>query len=222
MRVFDMEQRTDEWYQARAGVITASQFGLVQKPKTRAGSMTAEAKNYITRLALERISGDAMRFDEYVSEAMERGRRLEDEALGIYELGSDSDLRVQRVGFIKSSDSMIGCSPDGLVGDDGGVEIKCPVSLRVLTKILTDEDFSDYTPQVYGAMWITGREWWDLAFYIPQLRDDNAFRVHRFQRDEAIIADLARAVHAFDDLVEEQVEKLGGRVTGGQEEGTNH
>src|SRR5690606_16202558 len=132
------------------------------------------------------------------SEYMERGTALEPEARAAYEMQRDVDVQV--VGFIYADDrKLTGGSPDGLIGEDGGLECKCPAIHTHIGYLLNPHALVDeYRTQVQGYLWITGRRWWDLCSYHPDLPSV----IRRIERDEAFVAALDAAVNGFlDDLL---------------------
>jgi len=167
MKIHDVEQRSDEWYALRAGKATASEFA---KLVTSKGAPSKSLDKYAITLAAEAFAGgpvDAWDGNYHT----ERGRALEDEAIKLYEFAND--VSVVPVGFITNDDETIGCSPDGLVGDDGMVEIKC---LKAETHVETMLYYkkhgripTKYVQQTQGQMMICKREWCDLVFYHPVL-----------------------------------------------------
>jgi len=120
----------------------------------------------------------------------ERGKELEPEARDYYELQTDTE--VQQVGFVLRDDGMVGASPDGLVADPGGLEIKC-FGAKHHVAVLLGEPFA--TLQVQGSLWVCEREWWDVLAYNPEMPS----RIERVYRDESYISDLAAAVDVFND-----------------------
>lgn len=194
------EQGSVEWSKARSGIPTASAFHRIITPAT--GRLSAQATGYIHELVAERILGVSM--DQVVSEWAERGREMEESARTYYE--TQRDIDVDRVGFCLRDDRRAGCSPDGLVGDDGGLEIKCP-SAPVHVSYVLGEAGAKYRCQIQGSLWVTGREWWDFLSYNPAMRSI----VVRFERDEEFIEKLASAVDEFterlDKAMAEMVEK---------------
>jgi len=182
----DVPQGGAEWIAARLGLPTASQFHRILTPKTLKPS--EQAVGYLHELLAEWLLGEPV--SPEVSQFMERGQELEEQAVAWYEM--QHDVTVDRVGFCLLDDRRAGCSPDGLIGTDGGLEIKCP-SAAVHVGHLLDVDAGRYTLQIQGGLWITEREWWDFVSYHPTL-PVASLRVHR---DERIIAALASAVGAF-------------------------
>lgn len=192
MIVLDCPQGSDEWVQARLAIPTASQFHRIITPKT--GKLSSQAEGYVHELLAEELLGHAL--DEGASDFMTRGTQLEKSAVEFYEF--QRDLSTERVGFILRDDRLTGCSPDRLVGEDGGLEIKCP-SAKVHVAYMLGQDADAYRCQVQGALWITGRAWWDWLSYNPEL----APVLIRFERDEEFIARLAGVVDQFIAYLDE-------------------
>lgn len=185
MIVMDCEQGSPEWVAARIGIPTSSNFNqIVTASKVQ---LSKSSEGYRCQLLAEWMLDAAL--DDYVSEWMERGQELEDQAFAYYNFNRDADAK--RVGFIKRDDEWVGCSPDALVGDDGGLEIKCPTPKNHVLNML--EMTSKYTAQVQGTLWITGRKWWDLLSFHPELPP----ALVRIERDEEYIGKLETAVNAF-------------------------
>lgn len=163
MKILEHEQLTPEWRAARCGLPTASNF---DKIITSEGRTSKQRQKYLYELAGEKMGGIV---DEtYQSFAMQRGTAMESEARGLYEFAHDS---VQVVGFCLSDCGRWGCSPDGFVGENGGIEIKCPLIHTHVEYLLKckEEMPVDYFQQVQGALLVTGREWWDFVSYFPGL-----------------------------------------------------
>lgn len=166
MKIHTVEQRSEEWYALRLGKPTASEFKCLLTPT---GKPSASARAYARSLAVEAFTGTP---DEgFTSYWVERGKELEEEAVRAYRFICESD--VQPVGFVTDDAETRGCSPDGLVGDDGMIEIKCLKRDNHLDAILnwqeTASEPADYTYQVQGQLMIAERKWCDLVFYNPEL-----------------------------------------------------
>jgi len=161
MIVVNCEQGSEEWLAIRRGVITASEFSQVMTPK-----MLKRAKtDYIYKLLAE-FKGLAG--DNFSSAAMDRGTNLEPVARELYAFREDVDP--EQVGFIFLNESrLVGCSPDSLIGDDGGLEIKCPEAKAHIHYMMDDAVPDEYRSQVFGCLWLTGRSWWDFMSYHPKL-----------------------------------------------------
>lgn len=164
MKVIQCEQYSDEWWEARRGIPTASSFDRIITPS---GKLSAQADDYINELIGERVCLTPKFFtDRPQSRAMANGTDCEPQARSWYEL---EHADVQRVGFIMTDDGRFGCSPDGLVGANGLLELKCPM-LKTQVKYLRAGGLPpEYKPQVHGQLVVTGREWVDFVSYAPGL-----------------------------------------------------
>ena len=176
--IIDCVQGTDEWFAARLTIVTASHFKDVLNTKTGRGT-------YMMRLVAEKQQGKPQ--DSFQSKAMENGVLYEEHARKYYE--ALYGVSVEQVGFIKMG--QIGASPDGLVGDDGGVEIKCsdgPTHYRI---ILADKMPTAHIPQVQGNIWVSGRKWWDFISYDPW-GQFKPFYCKRIERDDNYINNILK------------------------------
>jgi putative phage-type endonuclease len=195
-----MEQRTDEWFQARAGKITASRIADLMA-RLRNGKPSASRENMVALLAFERILGDCV--PTYSNAAMQRGIDLEPEAIRAYE---DREMvATMPWGFVDHPEiPMAGCSPDGLVGDDGLLEVKCPSAhAKHLAALTHDAHADEYKHQLQWQLACTGRQWVDIVSYYPGLPDHLTLACVRVERDEDAIAALeAEARQANEDISE--------------------
>jgi hypothetical protein len=196
MRINNHEQGSQEWLESRLGRPTASNFGKLLTPTGKASS---SADSYINELIAQKITGELPEF--YTNSAMERGNELEPAAKALYELSND--VEVVEVGLCLHDTLECGASPDGLVGDDGGIEIKCPLPHTHVAYLRDGKIPSKYIPQVQGCLWITGREWWDFMSYHPAMED----LIVRVYRDEEYIKLLAAAVTSAVETIETQSQK---------------
>ena len=197
-----MEQRTDEWYAARLGRATASNFGKVLA-KIKTGE-AADRRNYRAQLVIERLTGN--RQEGYSNAAMQWGTEQEPFARIAYM--ADRGVDVQEVGFIQHATLMAGCSPDGLIAADGLIEIKCPVSATHIETLKTQHMPLEHMPQVQGQMWIAGREWCDFVSYDPRMPEKLQMFVQRIPRDDQYIKALAFEVERFLEEVAAEVTAL--------------
>jgi len=197
MIVLDVEQGSGAWLDARRGLPTASQFHRLITAKTMRPS--EQATGYRNLLLAEWLLGGNL--DEDVSQFMQRGSDLEEGAFDFYELRQEMD--VDRVGFVLRDDRRAGCSPDGLVGTDGGLELKCP-SPQVHIGYLLDGMGDAYRAQVQGCLYVCGREWWDWLSYHPTLPPV----LVRCYRDEPFIKALTSILDAFCDHLDAMKEDL--------------
>ena len=201
----DAEQGTREWKLARAGAITASNFRDALTT-LKSGAMSQKALDYAACVAIERISEEPA--DEgFVSWQMRRGTELEPEARMSYEARTGN--LAEESGVVLTDDRKFGYSCDGLVGDDGLIEIKCVVSPISVINMWSTGDMSDYMHQMQGGMWITGRLWCDFVMYCPQLKNiskDLFYR--RVKRDDNFIETMEVQLLAFEKKVTEFEQSL--------------
>ena len=187
-----MMQGSAEWYAARCGKVTASRIYDVCA-KTRNGYSAARA-TYMRELLVERLRGVAE--EHFVTDAMQWGIDNEDLARGVYE--GRNGVLVEQVGFIPHpSIANTGASPDGLVGDDGAIEIKCPNSGTHIDTILAGEIPERYQYQMAWQLECTGRKWCDFISYDPRLPGDASYFCRRFEPSAA-----------FFDAIREEVVKF--------------
>lgn len=197
MKIIDCEQGSPEWYAARAGIPTASEFHTVLAVGPRGGKSVGR-KSYLNKLVGEIITGEPM--ESYVNADMERGKLMEDEARDLYAFMES--IEPQRVGFIRNGDK--GASPDSLIGDRGGLEIKSAAAHIQIERLLSGELPSEHKAQVQGCLWVCEREWWDFASYCPKL----PLLVIRVQRDEEYLKRLAEEVELFNIELKQTVEYI--------------
>lgn len=201
----DIIQGSAEWHTIRIGKVTASRVADVVA-KTKAGWGASRA-NYMAELIAERLTGEAA--ERFTNAAMNWGTEKEPDARAAYEFFRDAT--VTEVGFIEHpSIGMTGASPDGLVADDGMVEIKCPNTATHLETLLTQTVPAKYNTQMQWQMACTGRKWCDFASYDPRLPEEMSLFVKRVERDDKMIAELEKDVSAFLDELAEKISKLNG------------
>lgn len=193
MIVHTMQQGTPEWFAVKCGKISASNMDAVLakgQGKTR--------KAYMMKVLAERLSGVPQ--ESYTNAAMQWGIDTEPMAREAYEATTLNV--VQQVGFVECSE-MLGCSPDGLIGDDGGVEIKCPNTATHLQYILDGKLPSEYACQIQSTLWMTGRKWWDFVSFDPRILVKARIFVTRVERDEEKISEIEQGVLLFiENLLE--------------------
>ena len=198
-------QGTPEWFQARAGVITASKFAdAVSTLKN--GTPSQASKDYAYKVAVERIYGETTE-DTFVTWEMRRGTELEPYARIAYE--AQTGNLAQESGIVLTDDRIFGYSTDGLVDDDGLIEIKCPNSARKLVEMWETGDLSEYEHQIQGGMWITGRKWCDFIMYAPQLEPvGKHLYIKRIERDDNFIEAMESQLWDFARRVQLHVNNL--------------
>lgn len=204
------EQRTEAWYSARCGRVTASRVVDVITT-TRNGWGHARAK-YADQLVAERLTGRPQ--DMRRIKSLDDRADLEPDAIAAYRFYTGETVKT--VGFIQHPDiEMAGSSPDGVVGSKGGIEIK--VFDPAQHAKLWAGDLSlieDYMPQIAFNMGTTKRSWWDFVAYCPTMPEELKLFTRRIQRDEPVIEKLEQAVKEFLAEVEAKVSKIK-KLTGG-------
>lgn len=190
-QILTFEQRSPEWYAARRGVPTASEFGSIITPKK--GEYAAAADTYINQLIDEVVRPDAGQ-SFTGNRHTERGEFLEDDARELYAF--EREVVPQQVGFILNDAGTLGCSPDSLIQVDGGLEIKCPDGPTHVKWMRAGGVPDEHKPQVHGSLIITEREWWDFMSYCPGY-DALIVRVYRDGFTEKLLGHLDRFLREY-------------------------
>lgn len=186
-------QGSDAWLQARRGVITGSRFKDC-RDKLKNGAPSKKCADYAKDVAREREGGEPMAV--FVNGAMRLGTEQEPLARSTYEMRTKN--LVDEAGFITTSDRLFGVSVDGLVGDDGIIEIKTMVSSDTLFTAFVDGDISAYIDQCNGAMWLLGRKWIDLVLWVHDL---GRMKIVHISRDDDQIDALEADLMEFERMV---------------------
>ena len=198
-----MEQRTDEWFQARLGKVTASKVADVMA-KTKSG-YAASRDNYMAQLVVERMTNKQL--EAFTNAAMEWGTQQEPFARAAYEI--KKGVVVEEVGFIDHPRlPNAGASPDGLVGEEGMVEIKCPNTATHIETLLSKEVPWKYYAQMQWQMACTGRLWCDYVSYDPRMPENTQLFIQRVYRDADNIELMEKEVVKFLVELGEKVEQL--------------
>lgn len=197
--ISDIKQGTEEWQNLRITMPTASRFKDVL---SKGAGITRKA--YMYQLAAEIITGQ--REETYRNKYMDDGKETEPQARAMYELATAQS--VTQVAFIKHDFMNVGCSPDGLVCDDGIIEIKCPKTTTQIETYLSGKMPTCHIPQVQGQLWITEREWCDFISFDPRINGDSGFMCVRVMRDEDYIKNLESEIVIFNDDLNELIQKL--------------
>ena len=185
-------QGTPEWFEQRRGKVTASRIADLMA-KTKSG-YSASRQNYLMQLLCERLTGKVE--EGYKSAAMQRGNDLEAEARNWYQL--ETGESVEEVSFIDHPKiNFAGASPDGLVGAEGLIEIKCPNTATHIETLRKKEPIDRYYKQMQWQMAVTGRKWCDFVSFDNRLPDNLAYFCKRILRDEAVIQEIEQEVQAF-------------------------
>lgn len=214
MKIIECEQGSETWFQLRAGVCTASRFSEARSKLSRAskngsaGDPSGDALTYAWAVAIERINGKSIDL-QFATPAMRRGTDLEPHARLAYEL--QTGLLASESGIAISDCGKFAYSTDGLCGDDGLIEIKCPAAPQKIGAIWSNPEEADaeYIDQIQGGMWVTGRQWCDLVVYCPWLESvGKDLFIKRIKRDEAYIGALEADLIGFSKLVDRYEEIL--------------
>lgn len=204
MRI-DCEQLSTEWMLTKHGKVTGSRIAEALAVLTRKSGEAACRFNYKIELVSEILTGRST--DKYVSKEMDWGIENEPFARALYEIRHD--VTVEQVGFyVHPTIERSGASPDGLVGDDGMAQIKCPNTTTHLVYMLANEVPEEYQPQMLWEMACAERQWSDFVSYDPRLPEHLQLFVKRFPRDNERIAEMESGVLRFLAEVDEMLAKL--------------
>lgn len=188
-------QRSADWHALRAGRFTGSKFADLMARSKKDGKPLKARENLIWRVVVERMTGRAA--DSIDGYALAWGRECEDYGLAAVEI--ETGETIERAGFlIHPKLTYAGISPDGLIGTDGGLELKCPKDSEVHLIRFLDGMPEEYYAQVQGAMWVTGRKWWLFASYDPRMCESHRLYLQKVERDDAFIARLEADVIAAE------------------------
>lgn len=195
----NIDQGSDEWIQLRLGVATASNF---DKIITAGGKQSTTLEKYALQLATDKMLTTPE--PSYKNEAMIRGTELEPLARETYQ--EETFNIVEQITMFLSDCGNFGYSPDGLVGDDGLIEIKCPKATTHFQYIIDNKAPADYWQQLQGGLWLSGRKWIDFVSYHPDFKTKQLFII-RVERDETYIAKLAELANKVILLRNEYLNK---------------
>lgn len=198
MQIIDCEQGSEDWFKARLGIPTASEFGTIIAKGKDGKSPSLSRRTYMHKLASEILTGKGA--ENFSSGYLDRGKEMEPDARDLYAF--KANVAPQIVGFIRNGNC--GASPDSLIGDDGALEIKTKAGHLLIEAIFRDDYPPEHKAQCQGVLWIAERAWIDLAMYWPGL----PLVIHRIVRDEEYIRALATAVDVFNDELRETVERV--------------
>ena len=198
------DQGTPEWLAERAGKVTASMLSNVMMAKTTAGY-----QNYLAQLICERLTGEPV--DTFKSAAMEHGNETEPQARAFYEMETGND--VVECGFIQHATlANSGASPDGIIGDLGLIEIKCPQPAKHIKNLMGGTIDKAYMLQMQWQMECTGREWCDFVSFNPSFPAHLQLHVQKVKRDQEMIEDITAAVTSFLSEMESKLRVLEARA----------
>ncbi len=188
-----IEQGSIGWHKARLGKVTASRISDIMA-KGKSGASSASRKNYMAEKIIEILTGDKP--ENYTNPSMVWGTEKEPFARAEYENRTFS--KVEEVGFIQHPEiEQAGASPDGLVGDDGLIEIKCPNTATHLETLLSGKISKTYLTQMQSQMACTERRWCDFVSFDPRLPENLQMFIQRVNRDSGRIAEIEQEVRLF-------------------------
>jgi putative phage-type endonuclease len=203
MNPAEIEQGTDAWRMVRLGKVTASRIADLMA-KTKSG-YSASRDSYMAQLTIERLTQKPT--EGYTNAAMAWGVDQEPFARAAYE--TKTGQLVTEVGFIVHPEiDQAGASPDGLVGDEGMVEIKCPESKTMIETLLSDKVPDKYFKQMQWQMACTGRNWCDYVVFDPRMPENLQLCVRRVERDDYIIDEIKAEIKKFLAELDQQIGKL--------------
>jgi len=196
MKIHQIEQGSPDWFTIRLGKLTASNAQAI-------GNVGKGLETYVYEMLAEKYSSGEN--EQYTNSHIERGNELEALARSLYEM--ERGVEVQQVGFVEYNE-FVGCSPDGFVGEDGGLEIKCHADKKHFRMLVNGEKEIDsaYIWQVQMNLIITGREWWDLVFYNPNY--EKTMIVFRITPDTKKFAALESGFEVGEKLIKELESKF--------------
>lgn len=194
---FDIDQGSERWEYARLGIPTSSNFDKILTPS---GKPSKQWEKYAYKLIAERFLD--RKIDSYTSAAMENGKIIEEDAANDYELQTERGTKA--VGFVTTDDGLVGCSPDRLVGEEGLLEIKCPMPQTQMEYLITGKVDQEYYPQLQGQLYVTGRDWVDIMSFNPELPRC----IVRVERDQSFIGCLEEQLFQFNSFLREIMAKI--------------
>jgi putative phage-type endonuclease len=198
-----MEQRTEEWFRARAGKVTASRVADIIA-KTKSG-YSSSRDNYMAELICQRLTGAVG--ESFQNAAMAWGTNTEPLARAAYV--SAKGTSVEEIGFVPHPTiENAGASPDGLIGEDGLIEIKCPLTNTHMNMILEQEIPTKYHVQMQWQMACTGRQWCDFVSFDPRMPEHMQLYIHQVERDQKMIDNLEAEVIKFLKDMDDKIAKL--------------
>jgi len=195
MEIITCKQNTPEWELARLGMLGGSEAQAI-------AANGAGLKTLVNKLVAERLTGRAEK--GYMNSDMERGHEMEDEARNVYEL--ETGNTATKVGYCKL-DEFVGCSPDALIGEDGGLEVKNFKDSTFVDYLFTGKVDTGYEWQCQYCMFVTGRKWWDYVVYNPNFKGRSLI-IKRLDRDEIAIEKIKVGIETGKAMIKAMMEKL--------------
>lgn len=201
----NIDQGSQEWLDLRMGKITASRLKDVLS-KGRGSAPSKTRLSYMYQLAAEILTGE--REEGFTNKYMEWGNEWEDSARAAYEL--KNNIEVKEVAFIEHDAGKIGVSPDGLVGENGLLEIKCPKTTTQISWYLSGKVPPEHYDQIQGQIWISERDWCDFVSYDPRINGESGYFEVRVLRDDSHISKICKECREFLIELDQLLDKLNG------------
>ena len=194
MITVNCEQGSEEWLRLRLGLVSASRFkDIMTNPRNKTELFSSTAKSYMLELIAEIVTGEQK---EVSGKALEWGSNNEKSAQ--IEYAFEQGVTVDEIGICLTDDRQIGASPDGFIGDFGGIEIKCPYnSANHISTVIAGDMPKEHMAQVQGNMLVNNRLWWDFVSYDPRIDGKGRIFITRIERDEEYIEKLQIKLTAF-------------------------
>lgn len=201
----EVEQGTPQWHRMRSGVITASRVHDIIKKGRAKESYSAARQVYMNELIAQVCTG--LLPDEISAKQVMWGKDNEPNALALYDPFDEKD--VNQIAFIYGLDMRCGVSPDALVGDNGGLEIKCPwTTSQYIDQLLGGEPKPEYLTQMQYSMWLTKREFWDFANYDPRMKKNN-IKIVKHEPDLELFKVFDEEIPKFIEEMDEKLKSIG-------------
>lgn len=199
MIILDLEQGSSEWKQARLGLVSASRFkDVITEARSKSAEMSDTAYSYMCELIAEIVTGEQA---EIKGAALDWGTMNEPEARELYDMNYAD---VEQIGLVLHESRRYGASPDGFVGDDGMIEIKCPYnSANHIKTVISGDVPKEHIPQIQGNLMVNGRQWCDFISFDPRVSGKGRLFVKRVMRDDEYIATLRAKIEAFVTKMDE-------------------
>jgi len=194
MILVNVEQGSEEWLRLRLGLVSASRFkDIMTNPRSKTELFSATAKSYMLELIAEILTGEQK---EISGRPLDWGKDHEKSAQ--IEYAFEQGVTVNEIGICLTDDKQIGASPDGFIGDIGGLEIKCPYnSANHIATVVANEMPKEHMAQIQGNMLVNGRQWWDFVSYDPRIDGKGRIFITRINRDDEYIEKLQIKLTAF-------------------------
>ena len=194
MILIDVEQGSEAWLKLRLGLVSASRFkDIMTSSRSKTDPFSTTARSYMLELIAEILTGEQKTVK---GPALDWGTNNEKNAQ--VEYAFEQGVTVEEKGICMTDDKLVGASPDGFVGEYGGLEIKCPYnSANHIATVISGEMPKEHIPQVQGNMLVNSRLWWDFVSYDPRIDGEGRLFIQRIIRDEEYIAKLEEKITAF-------------------------